>query len=73
MIERPEAPEWSEATFEGSRRAQLRRALRLTVRERLEALECLAETSRSLAELRVAGRFRDSNRLSKRPDPEDSR
>lgn len=46
--------DWSGATWEGSRRAQIRRNLRLTVRERLEALEALAETSRRL--VRKSGR-----------------
>jgi hypothetical protein len=41
--------DWSAATWEGSRRAQIRRNLRLTVRERLEALEDLTETSDRLA------------------------
>lgn len=40
--------DWRAATWEGSRRAQIRRALRLTVRERLEALEALTETSERL-------------------------
>lgn len=43
------SPDWSAATWEGSRRAQIRRNLRLTVRERLEALEDLTETSDRLA------------------------
>lgn len=42
-------PDWSAATWEGSRRAQIRRNLQLTVRERLEALEDLTETSDRLA------------------------
>ncbi len=42
---------WSAATWEGSRRAQIRRALRLTVRERLENLEALTETSEALAQV----------------------
>lgn len=42
---------WESATFEGSRRAQLRRNLRLTVRQRLQNLEALIETSRRLANL----------------------
>ena len=41
--------DWNAATWEGSRRAQIRRNLRLTVRERLEALEELTETSEQLA------------------------
>lgn len=40
---------WETATWEGSRRAQLRAALTLTVRERLQALEELAELARRLA------------------------
>ncbi len=39
---------WEAATWEGARREQLRRALRLSVRERLEALEALAETGERL-------------------------
>lgn len=39
---------WETATWEGSRRAQLRAALGLTVRERLQALEELAELARRL-------------------------
>ena len=40
---------WETATWEGSRRAQLRAALALTVRERLQALEDLAELAQRLA------------------------
>ena len=40
---------WENATWEGSRRMQLRRSLALTVRERLQMLEDLAETARRLA------------------------
>jgi hypothetical protein len=43
---------WEAGTWEGSRRLQLRRALKLTVRERLQALEALAETSDRLSEAR---------------------
>lgn len=43
--------DWNAATWEGSRRAQIRRSLRLTVRERLEALEALAETSERLSQV----------------------
>lgn len=42
---------WDNATWEGSRRAMIRRSLKLTVRERLQALEELAETSQKLASL----------------------
>ena len=47
-------PDWSNATWEGSRRAQLRAALALTVRERLLAMEALGEVSDALA--RATGR-----------------
>jgi len=45
------AGRWVAATREGSRRARLRRTLRMTVRERLEALDELNEASRALAKL----------------------
>ncbi len=48
MSDVPQA-DWSNATWEGSRRAQLRAALALTVRERLLAMEELGELSDKLA------------------------
>ena len=44
---------WAYATWEGSRRAMIRKSLKLTVRERLLALEDLAETSHKLANLKT--------------------
>lgn len=44
---------WEAGTWEGARKTQIERALRLTVRERLEALEALSETSERLV---AAGR-----------------
>ncbi len=55
MTDLPKNLEWKSATWEGSRREQLRAALRLTVRQRLEALESLTETSRHFAQMRHAG------------------
>ena len=43
---------WEAATWEGSRRAQIRRSLRLTPRERLEAMVELTETAGHLARAR---------------------
>jgi len=40
---------WETVTWEGSRRAQLRAALTMTVRERLQALEDLARLAERLA------------------------
>ena len=49
---------WEAGTWEGARRAQLRRALRLSVRERLEIMVALTETAARLAELGAATRSR---------------
>jgi hypothetical protein len=51
---------WEAGTWEGARRSGLRRALRLSVRERLQALEALAETSEWLVRIRVGERHDDS-------------
>jgi hypothetical protein len=48
-------PRWETATWEGSRRAQLRSALALTVRERLQALEELVDLAQRLAEMPRSG------------------
>ncbi|MEN8205523.1 MAG: hypothetical protein ABFS24_05870 [Pseudomonadota bacterium] len=37
--------DWDNATWEGSRKAQLKQSLKLSPKERFEALETLAETS----------------------------
>ena len=42
---------WETSTWEGNRRLMLRRALRLTVRQRLQCLESLAETNRRFQEM----------------------
>jgi len=48
MADTPE-PDWTYATWEGSRRAMIRQALKLTVRQRLQALEEMSLTSQTLA------------------------
>jgi hypothetical protein len=50
--------DWSLTPWEGRRRAQLRRALAMTLRERVEALEDLAVVARRFQELRAQGAFR---------------
>lgn len=50
--------DWSTATWEGSRRAQLRRSLKLTPMQRLEALEDLTEVSQWLSD--AGKRHRDT-------------
>lgn len=43
---------WNNATWSGSRRAMIRLALKMTVRERLQALEELNNTSMKLVSLK---------------------
>ena len=45
--------DWGNASWEGSRRAMIRKSLKLTVRERLQALEDMVETSQKLAKLKT--------------------
>ena len=52
---------WALATWEGSRREQMRRALRLTIRERLQAAEELNDVSRVLQQMRTAGKFKTAS------------
>ena len=56
MDQHPEI-DWTLTTWEGSRRVQLRRWRRLTLRERLQAVEDMAELARRFQELRQAGKF----------------
>ena len=58
MSKASEKIDWSVTTWEGSRRAQLRRALSLTLRERMEALEGLADVARRFQEMRTRGAFK---------------
>ena len=52
---------WALTTWEGSRREQIRRALRLTVRERLQAAEELSDLSRAFQQMRAAGKFKPAS------------
>lgn len=45
-----------ETTREGNRRAQLRRALDLSLRERLQAVEDMAEVAERFRQIRTHGR-----------------
>ncbi len=49
--------DWSLTTWEGARRQQLRRALRLTLRERLQGVEDMADLVRYFNALRDAGKL----------------
>lgn len=61
--------DWSLTTWEGSRRAQLRQWCKLSLRERLCALEEMGELAQHFADMREQGRFRD---LSKAPNDDTS-
>ena len=52
---------WALTTWEGSRREQIRRALRLTIRERLQAAEELSDLSRAFQQMRAAGKFKPAS------------
>ena len=54
MSEKRDDIDWSVTTWEGSRRAQLRHALTLTLRERLEAMEGLADVARRFQNIQGA-------------------
>lgn len=58
MTRKPAEPDWSATTWEGNRRAQLRRALSLTLRERLRAAEGLSEVSERFEQMRRSGHLR---------------
>ena len=59
---------WETATWEGSRRAQLRAVLALTVRERLQALEDLAELAQRLATMpRIQGQSGERSKIHSHP------
>jgi hypothetical protein len=59
MNEKRDEIDWSLTTWEGSRRAQLRHAL--TLRERMEAMEGLADVARRFQELRAQGAFKSAS------------
>jgi hypothetical protein len=50
--------DWSVTTWEGSRRAQLRRSLKLSLRERLQAIDEMAQLAQAFAQARAEGRLR---------------
>jgi hypothetical protein len=51
----PSEQNWNNATWLGSRRAMIRQSLKLSVRQRLQALEDLCATSQALANLKETG------------------
>jgi len=60
MINKTE-PDWKYATWEGSRKMQLENSLRLTPKQRFEALEDFAQVSDWLANGKVVKKGSESN------------
>ncbi len=52
MIDSEEDFDWERCTWEGVRRTQLQAYLKLTVRERLEAVELMGQMARALQAMR---------------------
>jgi hypothetical protein len=57
MSQLPDDIDWSLTTWEGSRRAQLSRALTLTLRDRLLVLDGMAEIAERLRRMRETGKL----------------
>jgi hypothetical protein len=60
--------DWALTTWEGARREQLRRWLRLSVRERLEAVDRMGRTAEELARLHKAPAAEPLGSAQKRSD-----
>ena len=58
MTDETDNIDWPVTTWEGSRRAQLRRSLELSLRERLQAIDEMAKLAQVLAQARAEGRLR---------------
>ena len=56
MTDRIPEDAWEQTTWEGNRRAQLRDALSLTLRERLQAVEDMAEVAERFRQMRAHGK-----------------
>lgn len=57
--------DWYLTTWEGSRQEQLRRWQRLSVRERLQAVEGMGDIVEHFKKLRAEGKFIDNSMKSK--------
>ena len=57
MSQIPDDIDWSLTTWEGARREQLRHWAALTLRERMQSLEDMAEVAQRFREMRETGKF----------------
>ncbi len=58
---------WEAATWEGNRRLQVKRFLRLSVHERLEYLEAMCDLYRHMQQLRLEGKMQYRSCLFGKP------
>ena len=61
MNNQPDAA-WELCTWEGNRRSQIRHGLSLTLRQRLQAVEDMADLARHFEHLRAQGKFKPASR-----------
>ncbi len=54
--------DWDLTTWEGSRKAQLRQWLKLTLRERLQTVENMGEITQHFQQMREQGRFKSTQK-----------
>ena len=67
----PDDFDWSVTTYDGARREQLRRALALTLRERMQAVEDMGEVAERFRQMRESGKlFATRSSLAVAPDSE---
>lgn len=63
----PDDIDWSVTTWEGVRREHLRSSLRWTIRERLQAVEDMADVARHFQKMREEGKFRSLGEVQNPP------
>lgn len=67
MSEIPDEIDWSLTSWDGSRRAQLRRWRALSLRQRLLALEEMTEIAEHFGRMRATGKMRGPTAPKKNP------
>ena len=60
MTDETDVIDWSVTTWEGSRRAQLRYSLQLSLRERLEAIDEMARLAQAFSKARAEGKLSEN-------------
>lgn len=63
----PDEIDWSLTTWDGVRRLHLRDSLRCTIRERLQAVEDMADVTRHFQKMREEGKFKSLGEVKNPP------